>query len=680
MKRIGLYLLWFLVIVESIFIATWIFNDYVHREKPQKMKSTELLNPAIARESIVLIENQSDTTWHGTGFFVAPDKIATNIHVIAHPGPVVAKTIHQEKEIIWTRTENGIMSGTYENRETNWVVEGVCAYDVKNDIAILKVDGDGTPFVLGNSRWIKKNEPITVIGFPSKKFKFKNGNVYGIRKSDKWIRKEIVLSGGISGSPVLNKKGKVIGIYTYTQYNIGYSLSPPSSVLKKLLARSDKLVPLEEWQHRDSIRAYSHYINGQNKFNQKEYQESIKELERAIQLAPATLYAYTKLGEARSQLAASERKIGNEEKSKNLYMAAIDDYTSAIRINSKNESSYSRRGNVHFELGNHASALSDYNKAIKINPRYTQLFHIQGMNKIEQGDVASKEGNHESAQKLYEDAVTYYNYAIKRDRKSAFLYQKRANAESNLGRSLANQGDVENARPHYQNAIEDSNKAITLRPESASAYNGRAHAQYQFAHFEKDQNNIDEATALFQSAIKDWSVGIELQPEEHFKNHKLADIHRNIGISKIELADIETQRNKTGKAIVLYSSAIDDLTEAIQLNPKNTYAYSNRAWVYYLLGKHELEIGNIEQSQKLYEFGINDCDTSSRINPDNAFAFYNRGVIHVAMGNISSALIDFDRAIFLNPRYADAYYQRGLVKNDTADLDRAKELDPNVGK
>ena len=121
-------------------------------------------------------------------------------------------------------------------------------------------------------------------------------------------------------------------------------------------------------------------------------------------------------------------------------------------------------------------------------------------------------------------------------------------------------------------------------------YNGLAHAQYQFAHFEKDQNNMEIAAELFQAAIKDWRVGIELQPEGLFKNSKLSEIYRNIGISKIELADIETQRNEASKAVVLYSSTIDDLTDAIQLNPKNTYAYSNRAWVYYLLGKHELEI------------------------------------------------------------------------------------------
>ncbi len=183
MKRIGLFLLWFLVIIEGIFIAKMIVNDYVNREKPQQIKSTELLKPEIARESIVRIENDSGIKRYGTGFFVAPDKIATNIHVIAHHGALSVKTIHQKEEVV--RTENGNVLGSYENKITNWTVEGVLAYDVKNDLAIIKVNGEGVPFKLANSRWIKKNEHITIIGYPSGLFGVEKGNVYSIRKSDK---------------------------------------------------------------------------------------------------------------------------------------------------------------------------------------------------------------------------------------------------------------------------------------------------------------------------------------------------------------------------------------------------------------------------------------------------------------------------------------------------------------
>ncbi len=68
----------------------------------------------------------------GSGFFVAPDKIATNFHVAAsvERGPIFAKVV---------------------DNETIWAVEGVMAFDVKNDLAILKIAGAGTPLPIGDS-------------------------------------------------------------------------------------------------------------------------------------------------------------------------------------------------------------------------------------------------------------------------------------------------------------------------------------------------------------------------------------------------------------------------------------------------------------------------------------------------------------------------------------------------
>ena len=45
------------------------------------------------KDSVVRIVGLLGTKIHkGSGFFVGPDKIATNIHVVAHPGPIFVKT------------------------------------------------------------------------------------------------------------------------------------------------------------------------------------------------------------------------------------------------------------------------------------------------------------------------------------------------------------------------------------------------------------------------------------------------------------------------------------------------------------------------------------------------------------------------------------------------------------
>ena len=128
----------------------------------------------------------------GSGFFVARDKIATNIHVVAHPGPVFAKLDHEE---------------------TVWSVEGVTAFDVKNDLVILKLAGEGTPLPLGDSDSIRRGEPISTIGFPGGVYKVMPGTVLHTQNSDKRIRTTADTLGGSSGGPLLNSNGQVIGIH-----------------------------------------------------------------------------------------------------------------------------------------------------------------------------------------------------------------------------------------------------------------------------------------------------------------------------------------------------------------------------------------------------------------------------------------------------------------------------------
>ena len=108
-------------------------------------------------------------------FFVAPDKIATNIHVVAHPGPVFIKS--PDKKNIWT-------------------VEGVTAFDVKNDLALLKIAGeDGTSSLLGDSDAVGVGDTVIATGYPGGTYKVTKGVVHRVRSNDKWLQMEIALSG-----------------------------------------------------------------------------------------------------------------------------------------------------------------------------------------------------------------------------------------------------------------------------------------------------------------------------------------------------------------------------------------------------------------------------------------------------------------------------------------------------
>ena len=77
--------------------------------------------PEEIRDSTLQVVGRRDgSRTGGTGFFVKPDKIATNIHIIAGVDPISAHV---------------------KSKATIWSIQGVTAYDVNNDLAILKISG-----------------------------------------------------------------------------------------------------------------------------------------------------------------------------------------------------------------------------------------------------------------------------------------------------------------------------------------------------------------------------------------------------------------------------------------------------------------------------------------------------------------------------------------------------------
>ena len=130
----------------------------------------------------------------GSGFFVQPDKIVTNLHVVARPGPIFAKL---------------------SDDENIWMVEGVTAYDMENDLVLLKITGEGVALSLGDSNAARNGETVYAIGYPGGgEYKLTEGTIRSSRYRGKWLQTTADISQGNSGGPMLNGNGEVIGIST----------------------------------------------------------------------------------------------------------------------------------------------------------------------------------------------------------------------------------------------------------------------------------------------------------------------------------------------------------------------------------------------------------------------------------------------------------------------------------
>lgn len=138
---------------------------------------------------------------YGSGFLVAPGRVATNLHVIIQE----AKT-------------GGDITGTAKlvGKTDSVDIRGYTAVNVKQDLIILDIPGLKAPSLrLGDSNDVKIGQAVYVVGTPWRfEGSFSEGNISGIREdiNGKLFQMTAPVSPGSSGGPVLNKDGEVIGI------------------------------------------------------------------------------------------------------------------------------------------------------------------------------------------------------------------------------------------------------------------------------------------------------------------------------------------------------------------------------------------------------------------------------------------------------------------------------------
>lgn len=154
----------------------------------------------------------------GSGFFVAPNIVATNFHVIEGA------------------TEAFCLSN---NSTVKYKIEGYVAADQSVDLILLKVQNFNMPALKMASQTVTPGQQVYAIGSPKGlPATISDGIVSGMRDFEgyKLIQMTAPISPGSSGGPVLNSKGELIGI-SVSQLTEGQNLNfaIPKSYLELLL-------------------------------------------------------------------------------------------------------------------------------------------------------------------------------------------------------------------------------------------------------------------------------------------------------------------------------------------------------------------------------------------------------------------------------------------------------------
>jgi len=369
------------------------------------------------KPSAVAIETfdaHDNTLTRGSGFFVAPDKIITNRHVIERS----------------SRVEIHLLDGK------KFPVKGVVAVDGEGDLALLQVDVPkelAVPLPIVRAA-PQEGESIVVIGNPyGLEGSVSNGIVSAVREIPgygKIIQITASISPGSSGSPVVNMLGQVVGVATL-QASEGQNLNfaVPAERIAQLKVGDVKTVSSlsAEIQKNKRSAAETAYSQGLAQLSRDDYARALPNFEKAVEIDPNYAeawyqagYCYGILGRAADSLRASRQaarlrpewaaawvNIGASSYALGQYKDAVDAYRQAIKLDENDPDIQYSLGLTFNKLGRTDEEILAYKRAVQIKPDHANALEKLGVALFKQKRYADSAATFDTLKAYKPDAKTY---------------------------------------------------------------------------------------------------------------------------------------------------------------------------------------------------------------------------------------------------------------------------------
>ncbi len=394
---------------------------------------------------------QINATLHGggSGFIIAKQGTTYTVLTSNH---VVANT----KDTYTIRTSTG---KDYQVTRSVLLQKGQNA----PDLAVVTFNSaESYPVVtLGNSEQTIAGTPIFVFGYPGnmleqkytvkRNFEFSPGFVTSRRQNHPrgyTLRYNAITKGGMSGGPVFDGEGRVVGIHG--QGDLDFITDDEGKPVDKFTDKTgfNSAIPI-------------------NTFIAKLSEAGLNRSALLINTSP-TANAHLKLNNPQDAKTYYVRGLTRFDQGD--LSGAVADFSKAIQTQSDYVEAYFYRGLAYFDLREIPRSIADYSKAIALNGSYLDAYYNRGLVLSAMGD---KPG-----------AIADYTQVIRQDRNFAAAYNNRGVALSDLG--------------DQKGAIDDFNQALQINPGRANTYFNRGLALFRI--------NND------RSALADYTQAIQLNP------------------------------------------------------------------------------------------------------------------------------------------------------------------------
>jgi len=304
------------------------------------------VKPAVV--AIATYDASGEALMTGSGFFLRPGQVVTNLHVIRGAVRAEIKTLDGKGKV--------------------FPVNGTLAVDEEGDLALLSIEmplASATRSTELAKDLPDEGETIFVIGNPLKlEGSVSDGIVSAVREvpnSYRIIQITAPISHGNSGSPVFNLKGQVLGVVTVKVTN-GQNINLAIAAARVAELRAGKLQPLSELALKGKGDvAESLYRSGLDSLWLGNYDNAVGYFENAANKNPRRAETWVQVGYCKVK------------QGKNV--EAIRAYQQALQLKPADPEIHNKLGDAYYYSGRLREAIESYTEAARLRPDWAETFY-----------------------------------------------------------------------------------------------------------------------------------------------------------------------------------------------------------------------------------------------------------------------------------------------------------------